>query len=224
MLEKTRAIVLNSLKYGESQMIVDMYTEGRGRLSFIQRIPRQGRGGIKKQYFQPLTILDIEFDYRATQRLHKLRSAAVAFPFRSLPFDMAKLSIALFVAEFTIYVTRSEQADPALYAFVENSVRWLDACEGSFANFHIIYMLHLTRFIGFYPNVEDYASGCSFDMREGCFVYAAPPHKLLFIKGDVYFATVFTLIQTEKRKEEEPVKALLLSNVKFNSSNGTNCS
>ena len=141
MLEKTRAIVLNSLKYGESQMIVDMYTEGRGRLSFIQRIPRQGRGGIKKQYFQPLTILDIEFDYRATQRLHKLRSAAVAFPFRSLPFDMAKLSIALFVAEFTIYVTRSEQADPALYAFVENSVRWLDACEGSFANFHIIYML-----------------------------------------------------------------------------------
>ena len=59
MLEKTRAIVLNSLKYGESQMIVDMYTEGRGRLSFIQRIPRQGRGGIKKQYFQPLTILDL---------------------------------------------------------------------------------------------------------------------------------------------------------------------
>lgn len=176
MLEKTRAIVLNSLKYGESQMIVDMYTEGRGRLSFIQRIPRQGRGGIKKQYFQPLTILDIEFDYRATQRLHKLRSAAVAFPFRSLPFDMAKLSIALFVAEFTIYVTRSEQADPALYAFVENSVRWLDASEGSFANFHIIYMLHLTRFIGFYPNVEDYAGGCCFDMREGCFVYAAPPH------------------------------------------------
>ena len=180
MLEKTRAIVLNSLKYGESQMIVDMYTEGRGRLSFIQRIPRQGRGGIKKQYFQPLTILDIEFDYRATQRLHKLRSAAVAFPFRSLPFDMAKLSIALFVAEFTIYVTRSEQADPALYAFVENSVRWLDACEGSFANFHIIYMLHLTRFIGFYPNLddEDIDTGCNtyFDMRAGSFVKHVPVH------------------------------------------------
>ena len=174
MLEKTRAIVLNSLKYGESQMIVDMYTEGRGRLSFIQRIPRQGRGGIKKQYFQPLTILDIEFDYRATQRLHKLRSAAVAFPFRSLPFDMAKLSIALFVAEFTIYVTRSEQADPALYAFVENSVRWLDACEGSFANFHIIYMLHLSRFVGFYPNLDSGVGKTWFDMRSGCFTGSMP--------------------------------------------------
>ena len=176
MLEKTRAIVLNSLKYGESQMIVDMYTEGRGRLSFIQRIPRQGRGGIKKQYFQPLTILDIEFDYRATQRLHKLRSAAVAFPFRSLPFDMAKLSIALFVAEFTIYVTRSEQADPALYAFVENSVRWLDACEGSFANFHIIYMLHLSRFVGFYPNLDSGVGKTWFDMRSGCFTGSMPAH------------------------------------------------
>ena len=176
MLEKTRAIVLNSLKYGESQMIVDMYTEGRGRLSFIQRFPRQGRGGIKKQYFQPLTILDIEFDYRATQRLHKLRSAAVAFPFRSLPFDMAKLSIALFVAEFTIYVTRSEQADPALYAFVENSVRWLDACEGSFANFHIIYMLHLSRFVGFYPNLDSGLGKAWFDMRSGCFTGSMPAH------------------------------------------------
>ena len=176
MLEKTRAIVLNSLKYGESQLIVDMYTEGRGRLSFIQRIPRQGRAGIKKQYFQPLTILDIEFDYRTTQRLHKLRSAAVAFPFRSLPFDMAKLSIAMFVAEFTRYVTRSEQADPALYAFIEHSVRWLDACEDNFATFHIIYMLHLTRFVGFYPNVEDYREGCCFDMREGCFVSVVPSH------------------------------------------------
>ena len=176
MLEKTRAIVLNSLKYGESQLIVDMYTEGRGRLSFIQRIPRQGRAGIKKQYFQPLTILDIEFDYRQTQRLHKLRTASVAFPFRSLPFDIAKLSIALFVAEFTRYATRSEQAAPALYAFIEHSVRWLDACVDNFANFHIIYMLHLTRFVGFYPNVEGYVSGCCFDMREGCFVSVLPSH------------------------------------------------
>lgn len=176
MLEKTRAIVLNSLKYGDSQMIIDMYTATRGRLSFIQRVPRQGRAGIKKQYFQPLTILDIEFDYRQTQRLHKLQTAGVAFPFRSLPFDMAKLSIALFVAEFTVYATRSEQADPALYAFVEASVRWLDTCDSDFANFHIIYMLHLTRFVGFFPNVEDADEGAYFDMRDGCFVKTAPLH------------------------------------------------
>lgn len=176
MLEKTRAIVLNSLKYGESQIIVDLFTATRGRLSFLQRVARQGRSAARKHLFQPLTVLDVEFDYRANRRLHKLRDVSTAFPFRSLPFDMAKLSIALFVAEFTAYATRSEQADPALYAFIENSVRWLDACENGFANFHIIYMLHLTRFMGFYPNINDDCHGGFFDMRGGCFVDSQPLH------------------------------------------------
>ncbi len=180
MLVKTKAIVLNSLKYGESQIIVDIFTERYGRLSFIQRIPRTSRSGVKKQLFQPLTILDIEFDYRASQRLQRIKDAAIACPFVSLPFDALKLSIALFVAEFTGYCTRSEQSNPSLYLFIENSVRWLDACEHGFANFHIIYMLHLTRFIGFYPNLDsdtDDAEPVCFDMRAGCFVSNVPAHQ-----------------------------------------------
>lgn len=176
MLEKSKAIVLNSLRYGESQMIVDLFTETRGRLSFMLRVTQNGRSQMKKQYFQPLTVLDIEFDYRPARGLQKLKAVAMAFPFRSLPFDMAKIAIALFVAEFTTHATRSEQADAALYGFVENSVRWLDACDEGFANFHIIYMLHLTRFIGFYPNADDYTPGDYFDMRDGCFTTYQPLH------------------------------------------------
>lgn len=176
MLEKSKAIVLNSLKYGESQMIVDLFTEIHGRMAFMVRVAQNGRAQMKKQFFQPLTLLDIEFDYRPARSLQKLKSATVAFPFRSLPFDMAKIAIALFVAEFTTHATRSEQADDALYGFVENSVRWLDACDTGFANFHIIYMLHLTRFIGFYPNADDYKPGDYFDMRDGCFTASQPLH------------------------------------------------
>lgn len=179
MLVKTNAIVLNSLKYGESQIIVDLFTESHGRLSFMQRIPRTSRSGVKKQLFQPLNLLGIEFDYRQSQKLQRIREASVAWPFVSIPFDAFKLSIALFLAEFTSYCTRSEQSNPALYLFVENSVRWLDACVRDFSNFHIVYMLHLTRFIGFYPNLDcdsgDYASAC-FDMRAGCFVGHVPAH------------------------------------------------
>lgn len=183
MLVKTKAIVLNSLKYGESQLIVDMFTESHGRLSFMQRIPRTSRSGVKKQFFQPLTLLAIEFDYRPSQKMQRVREAAVSCPFVSLPFDAFKLSIALFVAEFTGYCTRSEQANPSLYLFVENSVRWLDACDSGFANFHIIYMLHLTRFIGFYPNLDDDSDDACFDMRAGCFVAHVPVHAD-FLKPD----------------------------------------
>ena len=175
MLVKTHAIVLNSLKYGESQIIVDMFTESHGRLSFIQRLPRTPRSGVRKQLFQPLTLLAIEFDWRATQKLQRIREASVSCPFVSLPFDAAKLSIAMFVAEFTGYCTRSEQSNPPLYLFIENSVRWLDACEGGFANFHIVYMLHLSRFIGFFPNLDS-GGNAWFDLRAGCFVAHVPAH------------------------------------------------
>ncbi len=176
MLVKTRAIVLNSLRYGDSQVIVDLFTETHGRLSFMQRIPKTGHARVKKQLFQPLTLLRVEFDYRPARRLLRIAEAQMESPFVSLPFDARKLCIALFVAEFTRHATRSEQANAALFAYMEKSVRWLDACGDDFANFHIIYMLRLTRFIGFYPNTDGAQDSAYFDLRGACFVPYAPLH------------------------------------------------
>lgn len=173
---KTKAIVLNSLKYGESQIIVDMLTESVGRVSFMQRIPRSSRSGISKQLFQPLTILDVEFDYRQSQKLQRLKNAAIAWPFCSIPFDAHKLGIALFMAEFVTYATRSEQQNRDQFMFVENSVMWLDTCVNSFANFHIVFMLHMTRFVGFFPNMDGRQDCHYFDLRGGCFTPYAPVH------------------------------------------------
>lgn len=176
MLVKSRAIVLNSLKYGEQQVIVDLFTEVHGRLSFMQRIPKSGRARVKKQLFQPLTLLRVEYDYRPNLRLLRLRDAAMEVPLVSVPFDARKLSIALFIAEFTCYATRAEQGNVPLFSYIENSVRWLDACQADFANFHIVYMMRLTRFIGFFPNLDEAHDGDFFDMRSACFVPRAPLH------------------------------------------------
>lgn len=184
MLVKTRAIVLNSLKYGESQVIVDLLTEAHGRLSFMQRIPKSGRARVKKQLFQPLTLLGVEFDYRPNQRLLRLRDAVMETPLTSVPFDARKLSIALFIAEFTCYATRAEQDNAPLFAYIENSIRWLDACQADFANFHIIYMMRLTRFVGFFPNLEGAAEGRWFDLRSACFVPNAPLHPDFLAPGE----------------------------------------
>lgn len=173
---KTKAIVLNSLKYGESQIIVDLLTECVGRVSFMQRIPRSSRSGISKQLFQPLTILDVEFDHRQSQKLQRLKNASIIWPFSSIPFDAHKLGIALFMAEFVTYATRSEQQNRELFLFVENSVMWLDTCVSGFANFHIVFMLHMTRFVGFFPNTDDQQDCPYFDLRGGCFMPYAPAH------------------------------------------------
>ena len=177
MLTKTQAIVLHSLKYGETRLIVDMFTRSQGRQSFIVSIPKSVKGKIKKQLFQPLTLLEIESDLRPKLQLQKLSDIRLASPFSSIPFDPNKLSISLFIAEFLYYALRSEQHNEPLFDYIVNSIQWLDAQTDRFANFHLVFLMRLSRFLGFYPNLDHYQAGDYFDLRESIFLSAPPVHR-----------------------------------------------
>jgi len=178
------AIVLHSMKFGESQMIVDILTQEHGRLPFICHLPKSSKGKIKKQFFQPLSLLEIEYDFRLKSKFQHFKDIRVAVPFSSLPFDPFKLSIALFLAEFLSYSTRNEQNNSSLFLFVVKSVEWLDATDRDFSNFHLIFMVHLSTFLGFMPNVEEYRDGDFFDLREGRFVSGIPGHSDFLFSAD----------------------------------------
>lgn len=168
--------MLRVLKYGEQKMIIDLFTESDGRVSIVTHIPKTPKGKLKKQYFQPLNLLEVELDIRPKTQLQHLRDARIAEPYASIPFDPYKLSIALFLAEFLYYSTRGEQQNEALFAYLQHSILWLDGCKESFANFHLVFMMRLTRFIGFFPFLEDYHDGDVFDLRAGTFASNAPMH------------------------------------------------
>ena len=176
MLIKTKAIVLHSLKYGESKLIIDILTPGEGRMSCIAALARRPGAGLKPQYFQPLTIIEAVVDVRRTATLHRVKEARVALPYASIPFSPAKTAIALFTAEFLRAATRREPADGLTYDYVENSLRWLDGCSGRFANFHLVFMMRMTKFLGFYPNTDGYSPGSCFDLRSGSFTAGLPMH------------------------------------------------
>lgn len=177
MLTKTEAIVLHSLKYGESRLIVDMFTRTFGRQSFIVSMPKTQKGKVKKQFFQPLTLLEIETDIRPRLQLQKLYDVRLMAPFATIPFEPDKLAISLFVAEFLYYALRSEQRNEMLYDYLVNSILWLDGQQDHFANFHLVFLMRLTRFLGFYPNLDDYEDGDYFDLRESEFTKHTPVHR-----------------------------------------------
>ena len=127
MILKSKAIVLRSMKFGDASLIIDMFTEQEGRISFITRIPKTAKGKIKKQYFQPLTLLELEFDYRPHTSLHHIKEVSILYPYASIPFDPIKSAILLFLSEFLYHVTRSEQQNLQLYNYVCTSLQWLDA-------------------------------------------------------------------------------------------------
>lgn len=173
---KTRGIVLRTVKYGDSQMIVDVLTAAAGRVSFICRLPKSPRAKLRSQLFQPLTLLDMEYDYRPSRELQRFGDVRVARPFVSIPFDARKLSICLFLAEFLSYATRGENEGGPMEEFVEKSLLWLDSATEGFANFHLVFMIHLSLFVGFYPNTGGYRDGDWFDLRDGGFTPLCPRH------------------------------------------------
>lgn len=176
MLIKTKAVVLRTVKYGERQLIVDLLTEQAGRVSCIVSMPKTAAGKNRKQLYQPLTILDIEYDDRQQGQLHRIREVRIATPYSSIPFDAYKLPIALFLAEFLHYATRDEQQNAPLFAFVSSSLAWLDAAERPVPNFHLVFIMRLAHYIGFYPNLDDYHDGCVFDLRNAVFTSQPPLH------------------------------------------------
>ena len=175
MYEKIRGVVLHSLKYNDTSNIVDIYTDQIGRTSFIMKVSHSKKTGVQSVLFQPLALIEVEADIRTNSNLHKIREAKSLFPFSSLPYHPYKSSIAMFLAEFLYRALKEEAANEALFAYLLHSIRWLDECENrSFANFHLVFLMRLSRFLGLYPNVDDYTSNCYFDMLNACFTPLMP--------------------------------------------------
>ena len=177
MLVKTEAIVLHAIKFGESRLIVDMFTREVGRVSFAVPIPKTSKGRLKKQYFQPMTLLEVECDIRQPDQLQKLKDARLLAAYASIPFSPEKLALSLFTAEFLCHALRAEQQNEPLFVYLYDSMQWLDMIETGFANFHLTFLIRMSRFLGFYPNLDDYVRGCIFDLRTATFSLQVPTHR-----------------------------------------------
>ena len=184
MFQKLTGIVLHSLKYNDTSNIVDIYTRENGRTSFLVKLPRSRKSGVRTVLFQPLALVELEADIRPTDSLHRIREAKASHPFRSLPYNPYKSSICMFLAEFLYRALREEAPNEPLFAYLRHSILWLDECEARpFANFHLVFLMRLSRFLGLYPNVDDYVSGDYFDLLNACFS-PSMPQSGTFLKPD----------------------------------------
>ena len=148
---KTEALVLHTVRYGDTRLIIDMFAREQGRQSFIVSIGKGGRSGMRKQYFQPLTLLVIESDIRPLEQLQRLRNAELLCPWQSLLSEPGKLAIALFIAEFLYHALRGEQKDERLFDYVRSSLEWLDGRADRYANFHLVFLMVCHVFSDSFP-------------------------------------------------------------------------
>lgn len=176
MLVKTEAIVLRNTVFGDQKMIVDLFTDMLGCVSVVTRFSSSSKGKIRKQLFVPLSLIEIEMDYKENSSLQKLKNASISVPYTDIPFDSYKISISFFISEVTFFALRGENDNKALFNFVSKSLQWLDTTSKPCPNFHLVYMMGLVTFLGFMPNLDNYHEGDCFDLRNACFECRAEGH------------------------------------------------
>lgn len=173
---KARGIVLNSLKYGDSAMVVHLLTDALGRQSYMVQGVRSNRGrGSKLALFQPMFALEFEGLTSSRQQMHRFREVQSGIVLQRMPFDVRRSTIALFMAEVLYRLVKESEPDSQLFDFVWESIGALDRMEEGVANFHLWFLVNLSRFLGFYPGNE-YTSGAWFDACEGSYTVQKPPH------------------------------------------------
>lgn len=178
----SQGIVLRSLRYGDQKVILDIFTESAGTVAFLVRLPRSGKRGARASLWQPLSLVEVSWEPHLRANIQKPTELNLWHPWRDLPFHPAKAAIGIFLAEFLSYALRSEQENGPLFDFAFSSLQWLDEADGRFANFHLVFLLHLSRFLGFMPNVDDWREGAFFDLQGASFVDVRPAHSF-YIEG-----------------------------------------
>lgn len=195
---KARGVVLHTVRYGENSMVLFMLTDAVGRQSYmVQGIKGGKTRGNKAALLQPMFVLEYEGYESAKMQMHRMRDVRAAMPLTSLPFDVRKSTIALFMAEVIYRLVKEAEPNGPLFGFVCDSVAALDAMQEGIANFHLWFLVMLSSYLGFYPGNE-YIAGSWFDIKEGVFTSVMPSHRMMLGQEDT--AVMASLMQT--RAEE----------------------
>lgn len=176
MDDKIQGLVLQSIRYGDSSLIVRIYTLNNGLQSYMVKGVREKTSHHRAALFQPMTFLKFVQNGKPRHSgLAYLKDVELAYTYQSVPFVMNKSAILIYLAELLSHTLTQQERNEELYRFIFQSVTWLDLVESGYANFPLYFTLELSRFLGFYPKAN-YQSKMLFDMMEGQFVNEQPPH------------------------------------------------
>lgn len=188
MIVSIKAIVLSAIKYGESDLIVKCYTESGVRSYMLKRILKSKQKKLNKAYFQPLNILHITALHNNKGNLNYIREARMLELHNSIGQNIYKQSIAIFLSEILTGVLREEEPDAQLFEFLKTTISWLENHD-RIANFHLLFLLNLTRHLGFYPDTLQF-NAPFFDLQEGRFTKNKPGNPFITGKNLTVFKSL----------------------------------
>lgn len=167
---KTRGIVLQIVNYSESSVIARIFTEKLGLITYMVNGVRSPKAIAKAAMMRPLQLLDLEVTQRENKNMQRIREFRRAYNYQTIPFDVAKSGIALFLLEVVSKTVKENDVNESLFEFVYDQLLLLDEPPPATPHFHLQFLLHYAHYLGFGPH-DNYSSQTPcFDLQEGVFV------------------------------------------------------
>jgi DNA repair protein RecO (recombination protein O) len=163
--------------------VVKILTEEWGLGSYIIKGARGPKSKLKSSLFQPLTLLEIVANQKEKSDLNHIREARVIYQYKNIPHDIRKSSILLFLNELLYKSIQEEVINQEIFSFIFDHLVLLDQTPENPANFHLLFAIHLTRYLGFFPQGNYMDENTVFDMTEGHFSQTDPLPAEYFISG-----------------------------------------
>ena len=155
MIISTKAIILSKLKYKDHDLIVRAYTASNGVVSFLVKGAFSSKKTkIKPAYFQSLSLLNLEIDYKNSRDLHYIKNVRLQQVYSTLHTDILKSTCVIFLAEILTMVLKEEAPNEDLFNYIEAALLWFDTIDFN-SIFHHQFLIGLTKYVGFYPELSN---------------------------------------------------------------------
>lgn len=180
---KTKGILLHSVKYSDKGHIVYVLTEAFGRKSYWVSGSKSGRPMVSKSkvVLQPFSIIDYVGKAANKGDFHHFIEVSNSYFPEEVIFDYTKGAISLFISEVIYRVIKTGDESQILFDYIVQSIHSLNELKSGVSNFHLYFLLNLTRFLGYYPD-ENYEDDAFFDLTRGEYVIIRPTHNLYIEK------------------------------------------
>ena len=174
MLIKTKGIVLKAIKYSETSLIVDVFTLELGLRKYIISGVRKKNAKYSAGLFQHMSIIDLVAYEKKGRNMHRIKEVQLAYPYATLPYDIKKSAVGLFITEVIQKVLQGEEEHAELFDFLYETYYLLDTTQESIANIPTLFLLELTQFLGIRPEHNFSDQNSYFNLLEGYFQEAPP--------------------------------------------------
>lgn len=178
MTHKTKGIVLRTIKYGETSVVVTILTELFGVQTYmVNGVRSTKKASAKANYFQPAAILDLVVYHHENKTMHRIKEFSWACLYDTLLTDVIKNSIAAYIVELLQKCLKQPEANANLFYFCEDVLLQLDKSnKKAAANFPLFFALHFAYFLGFRITDNYDAENNFLDLQEGVFINHQPIH------------------------------------------------